>query len=94
MSVYRTIGPLVNFVLIVPYPQAITFAFIYIISKSKHEQRSTLVTCSPSRTSCLLGAQAALVLFHRRRNRRADLVGCALGYQLKGGFSMGITTDY
>ena len=23
-----------------------------------------------------------------------DLVGCALGYQLKGGFSMGITTDY
>ena len=23
-----------------------------------------------------------------------DLDGCALGYQLKGGFSMGITTDY
>ena len=23
-----------------------------------------------------------------------DLAGCALGYQLKGGFSMGITTDY
>ena len=23
-----------------------------------------------------------------------DLVGCALGYQLKEGFSMGITTDY
>ena len=23
-----------------------------------------------------------------------DLVGCALGYQQKEGFSMGITTDY
>ena len=46
----------INFVLIVPYPQAIVFAFIRLaLLQGDHT---------------LLGAQAALVLFDRRRNRR------------------------